>query len=92
MNILDILISSTEEQKKKGNLTATGISYLNGLIAARQMIAQNKRENLKRFKKALKEAANWQSQATEYELKKITINKAIGRVLKRIYKRYKFYQ
>ena len=35
---LDSLISSQEDQEIKGNLTQTGISYLNGLKAARKMI------------------------------------------------------
>lgn len=35
---LDSLISSQEDQEIKGNLTETGISYLNGLKTARKMI------------------------------------------------------
>lgn len=35
---LDSLISSQEDQETKGNLTQTGISYLNGLKTARKMI------------------------------------------------------
>ncbi len=34
MNQLEILISSQEEQEKRGNLTEIGISYLNGLRTA----------------------------------------------------------
>lgn len=35
---LDSLISSEEDQEKKGNLTQQGIGYLNGLKSARKMI------------------------------------------------------
>ena len=37
---LDILISSQETQEKKGNLTDTGIAYLNGLKKARKIIGK----------------------------------------------------
>jgi hypothetical protein len=41
MNQLSLLISSQEEQEKKGNLTKTGISYLNGLRTAMNIVNES---------------------------------------------------
>lgn len=38
MKELEILISSQEEQEKRGNLTEIGISYLNGLRTAMKIV------------------------------------------------------
>lgn len=35
---LDSLIFSQQEQEKKGNLSQTGVAYLNGLKSARQIV------------------------------------------------------
>lgn len=41
MKELEFLISSQEEQEKKGNLTPIGISYLNGLRAAMNIVKKS---------------------------------------------------
>jgi len=43
----------------------------------------------KEFKKALKEASEWNLYATEYELSKIPFAESRKIVLKRIYEKYK---
>jgi hypothetical protein len=40
---LEILISSQEDLEKRGCLTETGVSYLNGLRTARKMFPPNKK-------------------------------------------------
>lgn len=42
MNQLEILIKSQEEQEERGNLTPTGIAYLNGLRTAMKIQKENK--------------------------------------------------
>ncbi len=45
---LNMLISSYDEIKKKGGLTCTGISYLDGLTAARKLLFPQHKNPVKR--------------------------------------------
>lgn len=76
---LDSLISSQEDQETKGNLTQTGISYLNGLKTARKMIF-GKPEKLIFKSETTKAIYSWDGETVSVVVE--SENRPLGKIMK----------